>query len=206
MLTSWRIWRLAWIRSSRRTRPSRTTVIRRMTWSQSIDASGKMTRSHEEFVRSRSSQRVLFWSAGSTEDRMTRARPEICSLRIGLRLCGMVDEPTCLAPNASSTSAISVLWSDRTSIAILSSVVATFARKKKYSAYRSRWITWFETSTGDRSSSAIIRAWISGAPGPSAACVPTAPVSWPTSTRGRSSARRSRWRSTSAAQMAKRRP
>ena len=59
----------------------------------------------------------------------------------------MVEEPTCFAPNASSTSPISVRWSVRTSMPILSSVVATLAQNMKYSAYRSREITWFETST-----------------------------------------------------------
>src|SRR5512136_3290815 len=112
-----------------------------------MEDSGKMTRSQEELVRSRSSQRVLFWRAGSTAERMMRASPQTCSDLIGLRLWGMVDEPTCFAPNASSTSPISVRWSERISTPILSSVVATLAQNMKYSAYRSRDMTWLETST-----------------------------------------------------------
>jgi hypothetical protein len=103
----------------------------------------------------------------------------------GLRLCGMVEEPTCCAPNSSSTSPISVRWSVRSSIPILSSVVATLARNMKYSAYRSREITWLETSTDEIRSSPIIAACTSIPFGPSAACVPTAPVICPTTTRGR---------------------
>src|SRR5665647_3078959 len=92
------------------------------------------------------------------------------------------------------------------SIPILSRVVATFAQNMKYSAYRSREITWLDTSTAPIPSTSIIVACTSIAFGPSAACVPTAPVICPTTTLGRSCSRRSICRPTSLAQMANRRP
>ncbi len=110
MLIPWRNARFRRIAARLITSPERTVVMSRIQWSVRIDASGKSTRSQEEFVRSRSSQSVLFASAGSTAERMIRASPQTCSLFIGLRLCGIVDEPTCFAPNASSTSPISVRW------------------------------------------------------------------------------------------------
>ena len=157
-------------------------------------------------MRSRSSQSVLLRSAGSTDALTIRARPQTCSDFIGLRLCGIVEEPTWWAPKASSTSPISVRWRERISIPILSSVVATLARNMKYSAYRSREMTWFETSTGERCRISIIAACTSMPFGPRAACVPTAPVICPTATRGRSCSRRSICRPTSLAQMANLRP
>ena len=183
-----------------------TTAISRRQWSVRMEASGKSTRSQEELVRSRSSQSVLFWSEGSTAERMIRARPQTCSLLIGFRLWGMVEDPTCFAPKASSTSPISVRWRERTSMPILSSVVATPAQNMKYSAYRSREMTWFDTSTALIPRFAIIVACTSIAIGPSAACVPTAPVICPTTTRGRICSRRSMCRATSLAQIANRRP
>ncbi|OPY40573.1 MAG: hypothetical protein A4E41_01296 [Methanoregulaceae archaeon PtaU1.Bin066] len=186
--------------------PSITLIIRARMWSARIVASGKRTRSHEELVRSRSSQRVLFCRAGSTADRTTRERPQTCSLLMGFLLCGMVLDPTCRAPNASSTSPISVLCSVRIPMPILSRVVATFARNMKYSAYLSLETTWFETSTAVSPRYSIIVAWISIPLSPSAAWVPTAPVSCPTSTRGAIWPSRSMCRATSLAQMANRRP
>ncbi len=206
MFTPWRRARLCAILSGLMESPSITRIMRARMWSVRILASGKSTRSHEELVRSRSSQRVLFWSAGSTAERTTRARPQTCSLLMGFLLCGMVLEPTCRDPNASSTSPISVLWRVRSSIPILSSVVATFARNMKYSAYRSLAITWFETSTGVKPRISIMVSWISIPFSPSAACVPTAPVICPTATRGVLCARRSICRPTSLAHIANRRP
>ena len=147
MLIPWRKPRFLRIAARLMTRFSSTVAMRRRQWSVRMDASGKSSRSQEELVKSRSSQRVLFWSAGSTAERMMRARPQTCSDLMGFLLCGIVDEPTWFFPNASSTSPISVRWRLRISTPILSSVVATPAQNMKYSAYRSREITWFETST-----------------------------------------------------------
>ncbi len=117
------------------------SAVRLMMWSVRITASGMIIRSHEELVRSRSSQSVLFNKAGSTYALITLASPHTCSDFIGLRLCGMVDEPTCLVPKPSSTSAISLRWRFRISMQTLSSVVATFARNIMNSACLSRWMS-----------------------------------------------------------------
>ncbi len=59
--------------------------------------------------------------------RTTRARPQICSLVMGLRLCGIADEPFCFSLKNSSASRTSVRWRWRISVAILSSVPAMTA-------------------------------------------------------------------------------
>ena len=57
--------------------------------------SGRMTRSTDECEMSRSCQSATFSSAACALPRSSRARPTICSQPIGLRLCGIADEPFC---------------------------------------------------------------------------------------------------------------
>ena len=54
-----------------------------------------MTRSTPEWEMSRSCQSATFSSAAWALPRSTRARPVMRSLTIGLRLCGIADEPFC---------------------------------------------------------------------------------------------------------------
>ena len=83
--------------------------------------SGRMTRSTDECEMSRSCQSALFSSAAMALPRSSRASPTICSQPIGLRLCGIADEPFCPLANGSSTSPISVFCSPRISSANFSS-------------------------------------------------------------------------------------
>ena len=64
---------------------------------------------------SRSCHRATFSSAASAFVRTRRARPHTCSQETGLRLCGIALEPFWPAVNGSSTSRISVRWSERIS-------------------------------------------------------------------------------------------
>ncbi len=89
--------------------------------------SGRITRSTEECEMSRSCQRAMFSSAAIALLRINRARPVICSQPIGLRLCGMAEEPFCPLANGSSTSPISVFCRPRISSANFSSEAAVIA-------------------------------------------------------------------------------
>ena len=90
---------------------------------------------------SRSCHSATFSSAAIALARTSRARPVICSHPIGLRLCGIADEPFCPRPNGSSTSPISVFCSPRISSANFSSDAARIASAVISSACRSRWMT-----------------------------------------------------------------
>ena len=57
---------------------------------------------------SRSCQSATFSVPACAYPRSSRAIPVIRSLTIGLRLCGIADEPFCPLANGSSTSPISV--------------------------------------------------------------------------------------------------
>ena len=70
--------------------------------------SGRMTRSTDECEMSRSCHSAMFSSAAIALPRSSRASPVICSQPIGLRLCGIADEPFWPLPNGSSISPISV--------------------------------------------------------------------------------------------------
>ena len=83
--------------------------------------SGRITRSTDECEMSRSCQSAMFSNAAIALARSSRASPTICSHPIGLRLCGIADEPFCPLPNGSSTSPISVFCSPRISSANFSS-------------------------------------------------------------------------------------
>ena len=81
----------------------------------------------------------------------------IRSERIGLRLCGIADEPFWPAPNGSSTSRTSVRWRLRTSVAKRSSPAPASAIAWTSSACRSRGTTWVETSSARSPSASITR-------------------------------------------------
>ena len=120
---------------------------------------------------------------------------------IGLRFCGMVlDEPR---PGAkgSNTSATSVCIKSFTSMAILPSEPPTMPRKAPTSAKLSRTVCQL-ISGWPRPSSCMSAAWVSIAPFSSDDSVPEAPPNSPTSTRGFSCLRRSRWRSIPARMLA----
>ena len=74
------------------------------------------------------------------------------SATIGLRLCGIADEPFWPLANGSCTSRTSVRARWRISTANRSSDVATRASAPSSSACRSRATTWVETGSGSRPS------------------------------------------------------
>ena len=80
-----------------------------------------MTRSTDECEMSRSCHSAMFSIAAIALRRSSRARPQICSQPIGLRLCGIADEPFWPFANGSSTSPISVFCRPRISSANFSS-------------------------------------------------------------------------------------
>ncbi|MOA21974.1 hypothetical protein D3C78_1424980 [compost metagenome] len=82
--------------------------------------SGPMARSTEEWLISRSCQRATFSIAGTTDMRTSRARPVRFSVRTGLRLCGMADEPFWPGEKNSSASRTSVRCMWRISMATFS--------------------------------------------------------------------------------------
>ncbi len=96
---------------------------------------------------SRSCHRVTFSSAGTTAARTMRARPVRFSLRIGLRLCGMAEEPFWPGAKYSSASRTSVRCRWRISVARFSTELAMTPSVAKKAACRSRGITWVETGS-----------------------------------------------------------
>ena len=75
----------------------------------------------------------------------------IRSHTIGLRLCGMAEEPFCApARNGSSTSRTSVRWRCLISVAKRSRPAPARAIADSSSAWRSRGTTWVETSSRAR--------------------------------------------------------
>ena len=72
------------------------------------------------------------------------------SVVIGLRLCGIAEEPFCPAPNGSSTSRTSVRWRFRTSVAKRSRPAPAIAILARTTAWRSRGTTWVDTSSRAR--------------------------------------------------------
>src|SRR6184192_4034342 len=99
-----------------------------------IVESGKITRSTDEWLMSRSCHSATFSSAASALVRTRRARPQIRSASSGLRLCGMALEPFWPSPKGSRASSTSVRWSPRTSRAIFSSEAAATASIAQNSA------------------------------------------------------------------------
>ncbi|MNS99219.1 hypothetical protein D3C72_1336170 [compost metagenome] len=80
---------------------------------------------------SRSCHRATFSIAGTTAERTRRARPVRFSVRIGLRLCGMADEPFWPLSKNSSASRTSVRCRWRISTARRSIDEATTPRAAK---------------------------------------------------------------------------
>ena len=152
---------------------------------------------------SRSCQSATFSIAAIALPRSRRARPTTCSHPIGLRLCGMADEPFWPVSNGSSISPISVFWRPRISSANFSSDAAAMARADSSSAWRSRWMTWDDTGAGSRPSRAHTAASMDGS---RCANVPTAPDSLPTLIPARARCTRSMFRWFSAYQRASFRP
>ena len=101
---------------------------------------------------SRSCQSATFSSPTSAAPRTTRASPQIRSATIGLRLCGIADEPFWPLPNGSSTSRTSVRARWRISSANRSSDAASSASAISSSACRSRWRICVELGAGSRPS------------------------------------------------------
>ena len=102
---------------------------------------------------SRSCQSATFSSpVTSARPRTTRASPQIRSETIGLRLCGIADEPFWPLPNGSSTSRTSVRARWRISSANRSSDAASSASAFSTSAWRSRWRICVELGAGSRPS------------------------------------------------------
>src|SRR2546430_6161799 len=64
--------------------------------------SGRMTLSTEEWEMSRSCQSATFSKPACAFERTSRASPLICSAVIGLRLCGMAEDPFCFSLKYSS--------------------------------------------------------------------------------------------------------
>ena len=112
---------------------------------------------------------------------------------VGLRLCGMVEEPPRPGAAGSNASATSVCISSETSRAILPQVPVRIANAAATSASRSRWPCQGASGSG-RSSSAASRSETSSPRSPSAASVPAAPPNCSTSASLRSRRSRSRER------------
>ena len=112
---------------------------------------------------SRSCQRATSSSAACALPRSTRARPEICSLLIGLRLWGIAEEPFWPARKGSCTSRTSVRCRWRISVASRSRPAPAIAIAVSSSAWRSRATTCVETSSRARPSRASTRCLEVGA-------------------------------------------
>jgi hypothetical protein len=133
--------------------------------------------------------------------RTTLAAATISSEEIGLRFCGMVLLEPRPCWNGSKASANSVAISNIMSVPTLASDPVTSPVSITASARPSR-DTCQVTSASPSCSSRIIAARTRRPSAPSEASVPAAPPNWPTSTRGRSCRRRSRWRTSGSRQIA----
>jgi len=80
------------------------------------------------------------------------------SLRIGLRLWGMAEDPFWPLPNASSASRTSVRCRCRTSVANFSMLEPMMAMQARKAACRSRWTTWLLMGSRPRSSASQTRS------------------------------------------------
>ncbi len=101
---------------------------------------------------SRSCHSATFSSATTALPRSTRARPEMRSHVIGLRLCGIADEPFWPRPNGSSASRTSVRCRWRISVANRSSDEPSTASAQSSVACRSRAMTCVAAVSTSRSS------------------------------------------------------
>ena len=86
-----------------------------------------MTRSTDEWLMSRSCQSAMFSIAARLFERTILAKPHRFSEMMGLRLCGIADEPFCPGVNGSSASNTSVRCRCRISVANFSMLPARSA-------------------------------------------------------------------------------
>ena len=177
------------------TSPAMSRVRRSSAKSRVTVASGAMTRSTEEWEMSRSCHSATFSSAGTTAERTRRARPVRFSLKTGLRLWGIAEEPFWPAAKGSSASRTSLRCKCRISVARRSTELAITARVAKNMAWRSRGMTWLEI--GSTSSPRASATWASTR-GSTSAKVPTAPEMAQVAISRWAWRRRSRLRSNSA--------
>ena len=166
-------------------------------------ASGAMTRSTDECEMSRSCHSATFSMAGTTAMRTSRARPVRFSDRIGLRLCGIAEDPFCFGAKNSCASSTSVRCMWRISTATFSTEEATTPSAAKKAAWRSRGITCVEIGSGFRP---ILAQTCASTLGSTLAKVPTAPEIAPVAISSRAASRRRRLRCISAWKRAKVRP
>ena len=176
-----------------------TPARRRRAKSKCTVASGPMPRSTDEWEMSRSCHKATFSIAGTTHIRTRRARPVRFSVRMGLRLWGIADEPFCPAEKYSSASRTSVRCRCRISTARRSTDEAITPSAAKKAAWRSRGITWVDTGSGVRP---IFSATYVSTAGSIFANVPTAPEMAHTAISFLAAIKRSRPRSNSAKKVA----
>ncbi len=81
-------------------------------------------------------------------DRIRRASPERFSAEMGLRLCGMAEDPFCPFEKNSSASRTSVRWRCLSSTENFSIEEAMIPRVVKNSAWWSLWTIWVEMEAG----------------------------------------------------------
>ena len=96
---------------------------------------------------SRSCHSGTFSKPATALPRSTRARPLMRSQVIGLRLCGIAEEPFCPRANGSAASRTSLRCRWRTSVAKRSRELPRIASDASSSACRSRATTWVATSS-----------------------------------------------------------
>ncbi len=121
-----------------------------------MDASGRATRSTELCEMSRSCHSATSSSPAPRYPRSRRASPQRRSERMGLRLCGMDELPFWPAPKGSSASPSSLRARCLISVHMSSMVAPMDAQAARYSAWRSRAITWV-AGTGVRPRAAQTR-------------------------------------------------
>ena len=166
-----------------------------------IEVSGTTSHSAFQARPSRSCSPTIPSRATPAWARITRDRVTRCSEISGLRLCGMVIEPTVPGVNDSRSSPISGRCSWYTSLPILPAVAEMAASSQMNSATPSRAVIHGTTGTPSPSCRANASSRSRARP-PQNSIVPSAPPSCTTSHRRRPCRSRSRCRSSSAAQTA----
>ena len=145
-----RLSRLSRIRAGWTINLSITFTIRESAKSSTIATSGPIVRSTAEWEISLSCQTAIFSILGITPDLTMRAKPVKFSVRMGLRLWGIAEEPFCPGSKYSSTSLTSVRWRWRISVANLSSDPEITPKVAKNIAWRSRGMIWEDIGSMDR--------------------------------------------------------
>ena len=170
------------------------------------ELSGRIIRSADEWLMSRSCHNATFSSAGTELPLTSLARPQMRSVSSGFRLWGMDEEPVLTypgIPNGSSTSLISVRCNARISVANFSNDAANWASVLTKLAWRWRGTIWLDTGAGAMPSCRHTDSSISGG---MPAYVPTGPDILPTETSSRESAIDFRWSASSLYHVASFRP